>query len=67
MSLVASLQGMHCLRKLDLTYNVFGSPLQPLIPKEVVPLAKLTNFRYQGSSVFLHALVAGISAPSLQS
>jgi hypothetical protein len=66
MSLVASLQGMHCLRKLDLVFGSLSSPSQPLIPKEVVPLSKLTTFRYKGSSVFLYALVAGISAPSLQ-
>ena len=66
MSLVASLQGMHCLRKLDLVFGSLSSPSQPLIPKEVVPLSKLTTFRYNGYSVFLYALVAGISAPSLQ-
>ena len=64
-SLVASLQGMHCLHKLDLRFSLFSSPSQPPIPKEVVPLAKLTNFRYHGSSSFLYALVAGISAPAL--
>ena len=66
MSFIANLQGMHCLRYLDLAFGPLSSPSQPLTPKEVVPLSKLTKFCYVGSSVFLDALVAGISAPYLQ-
>jgi hypothetical protein len=66
MSLLASLQGMDCLRNLDLAFSPLNTPSQPLIPKEVVPLSKSTKFRYEGSSVFLYALIARISAPSLQ-
>lgn len=70
MSLLASLQGMPCL--CDLALDLFtpsGPPhsqSQLLIPKDVALLSKLTSFSYAGSNVFLNALVAGISAPSLR-
>ena len=66
MTLLASLQGMPCLCNLDLEFKPVNSLSRPLIPKDVVPLSKLTKLRYVGGSVFLYALVAGLSAPSLQ-
>jgi hypothetical protein len=75
MSLLAILQGMPCLCYLSLLHMIIlssdgSSPIdsssQPLVPKHTVPLSKLTSFYYDGSNVFLHALVAGLSAPSLR-
>ena len=64
-SLLACLQGMPCLCifHLSLTYN---STSQPSTPKDIATLSKLTCFHFVGNSVFLDALVAGLSAPSLQ-
>ena len=70
MSLLATLQGMPCLCNLSLLHMyILSSSIdssQPLIPKHTVTLSKLTSFYYNGSNVFLHALVAGLSAPSLR-
>ncbi|KAF8475211.1 hypothetical protein DFH94DRAFT_116376 [Russula ochroleuca] len=69
-SLLTCLQGMPCLRRLDLSMSILSeSPLQPPTtpsPKDVVPLSKLTTLRYGGYGVFLDALAAGLSAPSLR-
>lgn len=65
MSLLASLQGMPFLCELSLLNMGIDSQSQPLIPKDTVPLSKLTSFCYTGSDVFLQALVAGLSASSL--
>jgi hypothetical protein len=65
-SLLACLQGMPCLGHLDL--SILSNPLLPPswpTPKDIVPLSKLIYFRYVGYSIFLDALVAGLSAPSL--
>jgi hypothetical protein len=64
-SLLACLQGMPCLRRLDLSISS-KSPSQPPTPNDIVTLSKLTYFRYVGHNVFLDALVAGLSAPSLR-
>jgi hypothetical protein len=64
-SLLACLQGMPYLRRLDLSISS-ESPSQPSTPQDIIPLPKLTRFRYDGHSVFLDALVAGLSAPSLR-
>ncbi|KAH9996109.1 hypothetical protein BJV77DRAFT_960841 [Russula vinacea] len=42
------------------------SPSHPPTPKDIIPLPKLTRFSYVGPSIFLDALVAGLSAPSLR-
>jgi hypothetical protein len=66
-SLLACLQGMPFLGHLEL--GILSSrldyPSQPT-PRVIVPLSKLTYFYYHGSSIFLDALVAGLSAPSLR-
>jgi hypothetical protein len=66
-SLLSCLQRMPRLRELELITSDF-SP-QPPTPKAIVPLlvplSKLTRFRYAGQSAVLSAF-AGISAPSLQ-
>jgi hypothetical protein len=67
-SFLACFRGMHCLRSLRLRiyFDFLESPSQPSTPKDIVPLSKLTQFLYYGHTVFLEALVAGLSAPSLQ-
>ena len=69
-SLLACLQGMHCLRSLNLSItesnSSFGSLSQPSTPEDIVPLSNLTCFRYVGHPVFLSAVLAGFSAPSLR-
>ena len=66
-SLLACLQGMPCLRHLYLSLS-YRSVSQPLTsgPKDIVLLSRLTWFRFVGHSIFLDALVAGFSAPSLR-
>jgi hypothetical protein len=67
-SLLTCLQGMPCLRRLDLSMS-FGSPFQPPTTptgKDMVRLSKLTGLFYLGYGVFLENLVAGLSAPSLR-
>jgi hypothetical protein len=66
-SLLACLQGMPCLRILDLDLiNSPDSPPQPSTSKDIVSLSKLTSFHYRGhNNLFLDALVARLSAPSL--
>jgi hypothetical protein len=64
-SLLACLQGMPSLRHLKLTISS-RLPSQPSTPKDIVPLSKLSSFRYVGHSVFLDTLMAGLSAPSLR-
>jgi hypothetical protein len=68
-SLLTCLNGMPCLRHLSLytSYIFLDFPLQPSTPKDIVPLSKLTSFRYVGHIVYLEALVAGLSTPSLRS
>jgi hypothetical protein len=66
--LLACLQGMQCLRSLDLTTpnDPRDSQSQHSTPKDIVPLLKLTHFVYSGPTIFLNNLMSGISAPSLQ-
>ena len=68
MLLVACLQGMSCLRCLTLYTppRPIESPSQPSTPNDIVVLSHLTRFTYSGPSGLLNALVAGLSAPSLQ-
>ena len=66
--LLTCLQGMQCLRSLDLTtpYNPPDSRSQFSTPKDIVPLLKLTRFHYSGPAIFLNNLMSGLSAPSLE-
>jgi len=66
--LLASLQGMRCLRTLDLTtpYDYRDFQSQHSTPKDIVSLLKLTHFQYSGPTIFLNNLISGLSAPSLQ-
>jgi hypothetical protein len=67
-SLLACLQGMPCLCRIDLVTpsSPLSSPPPPSALNDIVPLLKLTYFRYVGQSVFMDAIVAGLSAPFLQ-
>jgi hypothetical protein len=73
---VACLQGMQCLRSLDLT-PTYDLRLKDLLsqhsthwkhstPRDIVQLLKLTRFHYDGPTTFLDSLMSGLSAPSLQ-
>lgn len=68
---LACLQGMPCLRSLDLSIpeskssKPFGPLSQLSTPEDIVPLSHLTYFCYVGRPVFLSALLAGFSAPYL--
>jgi hypothetical protein len=66
-SLLGCLQGMPCLQSLYLSILSItpDSSSQPSIPKDIVPLSKLTRFHYDGKRIFLNAL-SEVSAPSLQ-
>ncbi|KAF8484039.1 hypothetical protein DFH94DRAFT_337870 [Russula ochroleuca] len=65
--LLSHLQGMPCLRRLDLELTrFFGEPSQPTNSKENFTLSNLTSFRYRGHSAFLNTLIAGFTAPSLR-
>lgn len=72
-SLLACLKGMSRLRSLSLfipsspySSSQNPSPQPATRVKGVALLSKLTRFCYVGSSVFLNALAAGLSAPSLR-
>jgi F-box-like len=69
-ALLACLKGMSCLRSLQLAFlssSLLDTPSQPSTPKDIVTLSKLTFFRYIGhDTLFLDALVAGLSAPALR-
>jgi hypothetical protein len=68
--LLTCLQGMPCLRSLDLTvarpYDHRGFQSQRPTPKDIVPLLKLTRFHYSGPTTILNEIMSGLSAPSLQ-
>ena len=67
--LLACLQGMQCLRNLDLSasyYDFQNSQSQYSTPKDIVPLSKLTRFHYFGPTIILNNFMSGLSAPSLQ-
>ena len=71
-SLLAPLQSMHFLRRFELKLQVWkapnsiNGPMPPTNPGDTFLLSKLTYFLYCGPSLFLSALVAGFTAPSLQ-
>ena len=69
--LLQCLQGMQCLRSLDLTlttrYGFTDGETRYSIPNnDIVPLLKLTRFHYNGHTIFLNNLIPRLSAPSLQ-
>ena len=66
--LLACLQGMPrlCILHLSLPHNSTSQPSDPSTPQNIVPLSKLTCFLFVGNSLFLDALAAGLSTPSLQ-
>ncbi|KAI0275788.1 hypothetical protein BGY98DRAFT_1188227 [Russula aff. rugulosa BPL654] len=70
--LLACLQGMQCLRSLNLiTPGVLRDShwrpaSQHSTPKDIVPLLNLSRFHYSGPTIFLNNLMSGLSAPSLQ-
>jgi len=69
MSLLSDLQGMPCLRHLNLEIgriSFLDDLAQSTKPKEVFSLSKLTSFRYHGDDEFLNNLLAVFSAPSLR-
>ena len=74
-SLPACLQGMPLLCRLNLRIpsstplEYLSSPLPPqtTLKDSIVPLTKLTLFHYSGDIELLDAIVAGLSAPALES
>ena len=69
--LLQCLQGMQCLRSLDLAltkqYGFTNRETQYSIPNnDIVPLLKLTRFHYNGHTTFVNNLIPRLSAPSLQ-
>ena len=69
MSLLFCLRGMTCLRRLDLTITsslLESSSQSSSSTPKVVLFSRLAYFRYVGPSRYLDALVAKLSAPSLQ-
>ncbi|KAI0253958.1 hypothetical protein BJV78DRAFT_1351515 [Lactifluus subvellereus] len=70
-SLLTHLQGMPCLRHLQLRVLRLPSPTIyiPVLPvgaADVVPLLRLTHLRFSGSTTCFEALAAGLAAPFLQ-
>ncbi len=72
-SLIANLQRMSCLRRLELnlnyrpdTMNPDFDPPPPASAGDVVPLSKLTHLIFKGHILYLQALVVGLAAPSLR-
>jgi hypothetical protein len=70
--LIANLQRLSCLRRLDLKLSIRGivmitdSPSPPDSAEDVVPLSKLTDFIFMGNAPYLEMLVVRLAAPSLQ-
>lgn len=65
--LLTHLQGMPCLRCLELEVSLYvDNPVEPTEPKETFSLSKLTSLRYDGPDVYLNSLVAGFAAPNLR-
>jgi len=64
--LLDRLQGMRCLRSLNLATPEYFRYSQHPTRKDIVPLLKLTHFQYSGSTIFLNNFMSRLSAPSLQ-
>ncbi|KAI9467335.1 hypothetical protein BJY52DRAFT_63336 [Lactarius psammicola] len=71
-SLIANLQRMSCLRRLELKLSHGGfnttpdSPAPPACAGDVVPLSKLTDLIFMGFGPWLQMLVVRLAAPSLR-
>ena len=70
-SLIADLQRMSCLRRLELELwyhrTIIGySPRPPSRTGDIVPLPNLIQLALSGQQIYLEALVAVLAAPSLQ-
>ncbi|KAI0253959.1 hypothetical protein BJV78DRAFT_142168 [Lactifluus subvellereus] len=70
-SLLTHLQGMPCLRHLQLRvvrppFHPTSIPVFPMRAADVVPLLRLTHFQFFGSTAHFEALAAGLAAPFLQ-
>ncbi|KAN0137335.1 hypothetical protein V8E53_004780, partial [Lactarius tabidus] len=72
-SLIASVQRMSCLRRLELKlsylyhdFPISPSPSPPASARDAVPLSKLTDLTFLGHCSYLQMLVVGLAAPSLQ-
>ena len=71
-SLIANLQRMSCLRRLELNLQYryatrySDPPPPPTSAGDVVPLSKLTHLIFTGHIFYLQTLVVGLAAPSLQ-
>ncbi len=69
-SLIANLQRMSCLRRLELnlnyrpdTMNPDFDPPPPASAGDVVPLSKLTHLIFKGHILYLQVLVVGLAPP----
>lgn len=70
-SLVANLQRLSCLRRLELrlmyTHTTISDlPLPPAEPRDIVPLPNLMQFVFSGQRHYLEALVVELAAPHMQ-
>jgi hypothetical protein len=65
-SLLACLQGMLCLCRLELEMRTIDGLTYPTETEPIVPLPNLTRFHFYGCSAFLNAFAARFAAPSLQ-
>jgi hypothetical protein len=72
-SLIANLQRMSCLRRLELKLcdlyqdaTITPSPPPPASSGGAVPLSELTDISFLGHCSYLEMLVVGLAAPSLQ-
>ncbi|KAI0302769.1 hypothetical protein BC826DRAFT_432223 [Russula brevipes] len=64
--LLTCLQGMLCLRRLELEMRAINGWAYPTQTEPIVPLPHLTRFHFYGCSAFLNAFAARFTAPSLQ-
>jgi F-box-like len=69
--LLTHLQGMPCLRRLQLRlptphFHSISGPVLPVGVPDIVRLLGLTHFQFIGSRYCLEALAAGLAAPFLQ-
>jgi hypothetical protein len=70
-SLIANLQRLSCLRRLELRLmythaTISDLPWPPTEPRDIVPLPNLIHFAFSGQRHYLEALVFELAAPHLQ-
>ncbi|KAI0288670.1 hypothetical protein BC826DRAFT_1107525 [Russula brevipes] len=65
-SLLACLQGLLRLCRLELKISTDDDFTYPTATESIVPLPDLTRFRFEGCGAFLNAFAARFTAPSLQ-